>query len=149
VLSCNDPATLVLYWLNPQALSSDCGWALQSSAQIVSVPLLTYLKVFLITNILESPFYFWVLQKYSWKQKILTLLCANLLTHPFVYFVFPMIFARMNLSYASYLTTAEAFAFIVEILFVCRVLKTDKLKTSTALFLANIFSWWIGLLLSR
>ena len=146
---CNDPVSLALFWGSPSNLSAHCDWALSSIITPTShVSFFAYVRVFLLTNILEAPFYAVVLRKQGLGKKFLGLFAANALTHPIVYFGFPIVFSRLAWTYGSYLTFSEAFAIFAEIAFIRVCFKTNSGETSVLLTLANVFSWWMGIYFS-
>ena len=144
---CNDPLTLALFWFRREAISAQCEWALNTAVQPTYTSVVEYLKAFAITNLLEAPFYFWLLRRLPFPRQFFYLICSNLITHPAVYFLFPYIFYKGGQSYALFLTIAEGFAFAAEALFI--YLKAGTAFCSTALFvtIANLFSWWVGVLI--
>ncbi|VVC72080.1 Uncharacterised protein [uncultured archaeon] len=69
-----------------------------------------FLQALILTNLLEAPIYVLFYPKRAWQQVILLMLAFNLLTLPFVWFVFyPLIE-----DYSTYFVVAESFAFLVE-----------------------------------
>ena len=146
---CNSPANLALFWASPQSLSFHCDWVLRSAVTAtVGFTFFKYVQVYLLTNLLESPFYFFLLRHQNSAQKFLGLFGGNTLTHPLVYFGLPLLFSQMHSTYGVYLTVAEIFAMIAEILFIRLVFKTPTAATVIVLSLANLFSWWFGAYLS-
>jgi hypothetical protein len=107
-----------------------------------------YLRAFATTCALEAPFYLGLLRSRGAGRALLILFGSNVLTHPLVYFAFPAAFARAGASYAAFLAAAEAFAALVEIIFVCKVGRRPLVASAAWIGAANLASWWIGALLS-
>jgi len=101
---------------------------------------------FLLTNLLEMPVAWVFLRKTESAGKIATIvLLCNLLTLPFVWFVFP---ALLSLPYIQMLALAEVFAFAVEMgLYAAVFKKAGKIRAMGAAFAANALSLLVGLIL--
>jgi hypothetical protein len=147
-IHCNDPITLLQYWFKPEAVSVQCEWALRAYVQPTHSTFIGYLKVFFETNALEAPFYFCLLRRKTVQKRLVYLFSANLLTHPAVYFLFPILFSKMNQAYGTFLTSSEVFALGAETLFVYFLAKTRFPSTAFWIVSANLFSWWVGIFLS-
>jgi len=105
-----------------------------------------YLIVFLKTCICESPFYFICFRKEPFLKFMKYLIAANLLTHPIVFFVIPVLFDK----YITSALVAEAYAAVGEMIFVAILLSRKESKMTVALgvlliALANLFSWEVGM----
>lgn len=100
-----------------------------------------YLYIFLQSNLLEVPFYYFFYKKDFDLKKILTTTTAiNSLTHPIVFFVI------MNLknTYLTNILFAEFFAVITESLFFYFFLNRSYKKAFMASFIANLISWQLA-----
>lgn len=109
-------------------------------------PFFDYFKVFLITCLLELPFYFWVFRGSPWPARLSSLTLANFCTHPLVFFAFPCLF-RFYLTGAL---ASEAFAIGAEGLLVALWASRLGLPPGSAVAaagLANLFSWQVGIYL--
>lgn len=141
---CADPLTLFFFWFSPQHIDPICEYAVSAVAQPVPFVPLEYLKQFALTNVLEAPFYLWLLRAWPARRGMKLMILANLATHPLIYFLFPFLCHHMELHYATYLTISENFAIFAEIAIAYRFGRQSFLKTAIAIALANIFSWWVG-----
>ncbi|MFL5812221.1 MAG: hypothetical protein ACJ763_01480 [Bdellovibrionia bacterium] len=107
---------------------------------------LDYATVFFKTCFLEAPFYAWCLRREGFFKAVQLILTANFLTHPIVFFVFPLLFAR----YVPAALSAEVFAAGAEMLFIGLWMKnsygarTGWISAFIILF-ANLFSWEVGM----
>ncbi len=82
--------------------------------------LAAWLKAFILTQLIETPVYVMALQRWSYAERtpgknFLTAFGASLVTHPFVWFVFPKLL--MPFGYSVYLIVAESFAVVVEAIY--------------------------------
>ena len=145
-ISCNSPLVLFQFFSHNQSILEFCDWYLQSPTQISQIDFFTYFLALGLTCILELPFYFIILNKFNFKTKLLILVSANLLTHPFIYFALPIIFSKIQIPFFIYYLTAETFAPIVESLFMIFVIKINWKNSILTMFIANICSWWVGTL---
>lgn len=109
-----------------------------------------YLKVFLTTCFLESPFYFTVLRSTPWRARLGVLILANACTHPAVFFLFPCLLRNFLIAILS----SEAFALSSEIMIVLWIgsgnLKKGRPRmhpvlAAFAIVMANLFSWQVGI----
>ena len=144
--TCNDPLTLALFWLGPEIIVPQCDWFLRGTVTATIFEPLGYLKTFALTNLLEAPFYFWLLREHSVRVRGTALFSANLLTHPIVYFLLPYGFSLLGASYGTFLAVGEGFALLSEIALLRVVWKTSLSRTTLLIFLGNLFSWWVGVL---
>lgn len=107
---------------------------------------LDYAIVFFKTCFLEAPFYFWCFRSKNFLRATQILLTSNFLTHPAVFFIFPLLFAK----YVHAALWAELFAASVEMIFIgylvsrARGFKTGSIA-AVAILLANLFSWEVGM----
>lgn len=107
---------------------------------------LDYATVFFKTCLLEAPFYAWCLRRESFLKTVQLILSANFLTHPIVFFVFPLLFSH----YVPAALSAEVFAAGAEMLFIGLWMKSSygaRAGWSSAfiILLANLFSWEVGM----
>src|SRR5580704_15150772 len=91
--ACYTPVALVKLYFASNLLQPDCFWILKTAPRPADVTLEYYLLIFLITCLLEAPFYFWCLTGRSLGSKISATVLLNLATHPVVYFAFPRLVA--------------------------------------------------------
>lgn len=111
----------------------------------VQFSLVEYLTVFSKTYGLELIIYFFFLrQKYNWREILKINLIINLATHPIVYFGFPLLFSKLQYNYFQYLVVAEIFAPAIEALLLKKIYHFSWKIAITAAVLANLFSWTIG-----
>ncbi|MBP9112885.1 MAG: hypothetical protein KBF88_08755 [Polyangiaceae bacterium] len=120
------------------------------SSYFVSAYLFAWLRAFLFTQAIEMPIYRRMLNV-SWPRAFL----ATMLTHPFVWFVFPLLeFARVetpfgihhfpSLPRVVWLPIAEAFAVIVETGAMKFRSERSWLLSALASVLANVASVLLG-----
>jgi len=81
------------------------------------------------------------------EEKTGVLLTANLATHPLVYFGWPWLGSFLSWHYAALLVISEIFAPAVETVVLSKIWATPVRQTAIWVVLANLFSWWVGLLL--
>lgn len=106
---------------------------------------LTYLYIFLQSNLLEVPFYYLCFKKNNSFGKVLTFTTAiNSLTHPIVFFVL----MNMKNSYLQNILVAEIFAISAESIFFFYFLKLTFKKAFIGSFFANLVSWQVAPLLT-
>ncbi len=104
---------------------------------------MAYLYIFLQSNFLEVPFYFFLLRAFLPKSKleaVFLLSLMNSLSHPIVFFGL----MSLPMSYLSVILIAEIFAITSEAVFLHKTQKIPlmlALKTST---IANLVSWQLG-----
>jgi hypothetical protein len=122
---------------------------LNSAAEVPRVSFSIYLLVFLLTCLLESPFYFFLLKSYKpfYRQPLLALFIANLSTHPMVCFGIPALVAHYGGSYGVSNSIGEVFAPTLEALLLWRVWKVPAAQAIAGAIVANVFSWWVGVYL--
>ncbi len=142
--SCTDVFTLFFYGFFPERIPEVCAWVLSGSVVPTQSSLLQYLTVFGCTLALECPFYFLLLKHFTISKIFLILFLANLVTHPLVYWGFPLLF--QGKTEAFYLMIAESFAIAAETVTAASLQRKITLKTFIFISLANLFSWTIGVL---
>lgn len=97
-----------------------------------------YLYIFLQSNILEVPIYYWFFRRtQNASQSLMTTTVMNSMTHPLVYFGF----MNLSMTYLNKILLAEVFAIISETFFYHRYLKINIKYTFFAALLANLISW--------
>lgn len=106
-------------------------------------------KPFFATVLLEAPVYFFFTRtlKMSIYKKLGCLFVLNVATHPMVYFIIPYFVYLMNGNYGQTVILGELFAPIIESLLLYRWTQFSFWKCSIIAILANLFSWWIGVVL--
>lgn len=145
--SCYTPLGVVGYFFSPDKLSLMCKINLSSvGGELAQVTFASYLVVFLTTNLLEAPFYYLAFHKNpnAWRKAPLALIGANLATHPTIYFIFPTLAAKFQMTYVAMLLACEIFAPLVETVLLNRVAKIEIKKAAVLMLIANLFSWWLG-----
>jgi hypothetical protein len=148
---CYAPPDVVRFILAPDRLDPVCRGILSRPQTTTQVSALYYLGVFLLTCVLEAPFYLWALKGSAWdaKSRWLAVVWLNLATHPAVYFVFPWLSARRGGCYAQTVAAGEVFAWLVEAALLGAVCKLSKARSAAFSLAANLCSWWIGLYVVR
>ena len=141
---CQSPLTLFFSLIHPESVTEHCELILKLPVEQTPFNLKTYLIAFGQTCALELPFYFRTLKGFSIAQRFKILVLANLATHPAIYFLFPFIFASVQLSYLSYMAAAEFFAPAVETLLLVYCWKVPAKRAILGIILANLFSWGVG-----
>lgn len=149
-LECSTPMELSKYWLARDQVSFTCQLVLSQGASTRIVPgVIDYLLIFCKTCLLEAPIYlFWMrVQGMRWLPGLGQEIALNLATHPIIVLLLPWFFARAHASYASYLGAAEIFAILIETLYLFFFVRKNFPQCFAIAMAANLFSWWIGLLL--
>lgn len=158
---CYTPLGLARFLFALDSLNPGCSEILTTLSSPTSVSPVHYLEIFLLTCGLELPFYFvvfllaLVLSKAPLKpglpqllkKSVFSTVICNLVSHPAVYFLFPALASRLKLPYYQLLIGAECFAPLSEIFVMTRLWKVPLLQTATLLTLANLISWWVGILI--
>jgi len=146
---CHLPHHLFLYWFFPRALTATCQayFADTSLNGIFGVPAGTYFPLFLLTNCLELPFYFYTFRGQALAHKLGRLLLLNLATHPLVALGFPQFFALAGYPRAWALFSSELFAPALEAGLLVGLWRVPLRHAALTAFAANLFSWEIGGLL--
>lgn len=104
-----------------------------------------YLYIFLQSNLLEVPFYHWILRrKKSFLKSTLLVSAINSLTHPIVFFVI----MNFETSYLQKILIAEGFAVVAETAFFSRILGFPLLRAFCAAVVANLVSWQLAPMLT-
>lgn len=108
--------------------------------------MITYLYIFLQSNLLEVPFYSWILgrSKKNPVSHLVPVTAINSLTHPIVFFVL------MNLknTYLTNILVAESFAVLAETAFFVFLQKQEMKRAFTAALGANLISWQLAPMLT-
>jgi hypothetical protein len=102
---------------------------------------LTYLYVFLQSNLLEVPIYylFFRRQETPW-QSLQRVTLINSLTHPIVFFVI----MNLEMTYLQNILAAELFAIMAETLYFALVFKRSASWSFLAALIANLVSWQLA-----
>jgi len=144
---CSNPISLIQVLIYSPKVSEKCEFLLNSYTQVPQFDISSYILIFFLTCSLELVFYFWILKRHSYFKRVIALFFANLTTHPVIYFFLSWLFSLKPLEYKYYLLTAEIFAPIVEAGFLSVFFKINLFKSLKVMFLANLFSWILGVYL--
>jgi hypothetical protein len=152
---CYSPLGVIRELLLIPHQDSSCSLLLQSPlTELSETSLQHYLTILLLTIALELSFFLlpFYLSHFPVKKTLLhgslaALLC-NLISHPFVYFIFPLLGMKSHLSYLSVLISAELFAPTLEILILISIWRLPRRSVIPSLITANLTSWWIGIYLT-
>ncbi len=100
---------------------------------------------YVLTLLIETIILFLILRnKYPIKVIIVNSLIANTLTHPMVWFIFPL----FGLGYALQIAASEIFAFVVEaILYLLLFEKVGWLRAVSISLLCNLVSFLTGVII--
>lgn len=102
---------------------------------------MSYLYIFLQSNLLEFPFYLWLLPDLRRELGVARTLWAvtllNSITHPFVFFFL----MDLPLSYLETVLWAETFAVAGEALLLVLLLRVRFRRALLASLVANLISW--------
>jgi hypothetical protein len=142
---CVAPIAVLRSLAGDPSLDLVCRMLLEDAVQPTQMGLGFYLVIFATTCFLEAPFYYWFTHKsLRLSKQIEMILVVNLATHPFVTWVFPLLFLKLQSSFGEYVIAAEIFAPVTEALLLRLVYKQSWQRASFTAFIANLFSWWIG-----
>lgn len=108
---------------------------------------MSYLYVFLQSNLLEwplyLPFFAWRARRFSWVEAAIVVTMMNSVTHPIVFFGL----MNLKLSYLQNILLAEAFAIVAEAAFLRWFLRDRWAPCLLASAAANLVSWqWAPIL---
>ncbi|MBD3210229.1 hypothetical protein GF318_02505 [Candidatus Micrarchaeota archaeon] len=108
---------------------------------------MSYPQAYLLTIFLETALlYLFLYKKYKPKTIMFNGVLASTLTHPLVWFAFPL----LGLSYSLQLAVSELFALVAETGVYAKLLPGISLRTAFFLSLAcNAFSFTFGFLLNN
>ena len=107
---------------------------------------MTYFWIFLQSNLLEVPFYFYFFRTCGWSlaRTALFVTMMNAVTHPAVFFGI----MNLPLTYFENIVIAESFAVLVEAACLVIVLRPRDGKTALGClvtsFVANLVSWQLA-----
>lgn len=101
-------------------------------------------KAFAFTEIVEAPLYRFAVPT-SWRAG----LAASAITHPFVWFAFPWMGERLDLSWTASCVASEIFAWSVEALFFRRLCRISWARAALVSLVANGASLGLGLFVRR
>lgn len=120
--------------------------AMLHDARYWPVPSLSvYLKYFVITLVLEAPVYALILYRLGWKKATAALVFVNLLTHPLIVYVWPLIARQYNLGYRELILIGEGLVPLIEALALKFILQDRFVKILFIAYLANFASWYLAL----
>lgn len=122
-------------WVIIKPLSILCSTVLDQPVGLTEITFKFYLLLFVITNLLELPFY-----QLSLKRTLI----LNLATHPFVIWVLPYLGKNLNWTILHYIFVAESTAFIIEALILKMIFKYNWSSAFIVAAAANLFSWSVG-----
>lgn len=151
---CNFPHSLLIYFFSPGSLSDSCRQYLADTSLngVFGIPASTYALLFLLTMLMEAPFYAFFLRGTQVSRTkaffLMALLCINLCTHPLAVLGFPQFFALAEWPKVWAILAAEVFAPVIEALILFALLQVPAKKSFLAAFAANFFSWQLGGLLA-
>lgn len=108
---------------------------------------LSYLYLFLQSNLLEWPVYLpllmWRRGRFTALQAIVIVTAMNAVTHPFVFFGI----MNLKLTYLQNILLAESFAIVTEGIFLRWLLRDSVASAMTMSLCANLLSWqWAPIL---
>lgn len=135
---CYTPGALVGFTLFGQV---QCYDIFMTTVGVPQVSALLYLKVFILTCLLEFPFYFVCLGR----RAFIATLILNLATHPMVSFGIPYLMRGED--YYLCLWVGEVFAPALEGFLLGYVWKVKWTRAVSIAILANLVSWWVGVYL--
>lgn len=101
-----------------------------------------YLSLFALTCLFELPIYFLALKRLGKLKAILLILGVNLLTHPAVVYLSPLIGTKYFVEYRNLVLIAEILVPLIEALAIIVFMRNKKALAFTAAITANIFSWF-------
>ncbi len=138
---CVTPWGLLIHLFSANA----CESVYQAGLPNDPMSLVEYLPYFLKTCVLELPFYYFFLTRtQSFSRIVIINFILNLLTHPIVFLVMPILFEHLGLNYLQYLLLAETFAPLTEAIVLHYVFKVEAPTAIRAALVANLLSWGIG-----
>ncbi len=145
-MTCDLPPTLLEYVFFPSHLCATCRAYLADTSLngIFGAPLRQYVGLFLVTCLLEFPFYRTVLRHRKLVSQVFIVIVINLATHPLVVLGFPQFFALQGLSKVYSVLAGELFAPLLEFGFLAVVLQIPWKRSLAVAGAANLFSWWFG-----
>ena len=150
-LSCYSPLGVFQYYFNQEQMSYSCSVLLQTVAiQAQPVVFSHYFFVFMMTCLLEFPFYFLTIgPSYGTniRTSVVADLLSNLVTHPIVYWVIPGVGILLHAKYIHVLSVAEVFAPFTEFALLVKIWKIPAARVLPLMIGANLFSWWVGIYL--
>lgn len=98
---------------------------------------------FCCTQIMEIPVYVAFIRDRPWYARLGIAFLATLITHPFVWFVFPVLFRE---DYTVQIAVSEGFAWLAEAAWLAAT-GTPPLRAILLALAANATSWGIGTIL--
>ncbi|MBY0470837.1 hypothetical protein K2X30_06665 [bacterium] len=122
-----------------------CSLIQDSPVEAPTLSISRYFLLLVLTCFLEAPVYWFFAKGLSARARVVQNLLLNLATHPAVTWGLPYLFLKARFS--TYVWGAEAFAWFVEALILFRLYRYPKGKALAVSALANLTSWWVGLLI--
>lgn len=105
--------------------------------------LFAWLRAFALTQLIEAPVYRRMLGV-SWPRALL----PSLVTHPLVWFVFPLL-SRVGFSYLAWVTVAEVTVWLVEAAMLVALAGVSWRRAAFVALVGNALSVAVGLLAIR
>ena len=147
--TCYTPLSLAEYFLSKTTMDPECLWTLAMRPAPYDVSITQYFLVFLITCLLEAPFYILAFRKSGRNLAtiFLAVLILNSLTHPFIFFLVPKLVIALEGKMAHSLLISEVFAPVIESIALMWMVPMPFGRALLYALAANLFSWWLGLYL--
>lgn len=147
--SCNSLWHLFVHYLFNDVENLLCQIVLDQPVSSFRISFSTYIRMFGMTNVLEWPFYALFLKqmRVSYIKSLAIVFVLNLMTHPLICFVFPLLGQRLGVTYGQYILFSEAFAPLVEGMILAVYLRQPFAKCFWVAFTCNLISWNVGVFL--
>jgi hypothetical protein len=143
---CFSPLSLLTSYTNAESMDAVCRVVLEDQVYPSSMKVWVYCTLFVLTCFLEAPIYWLGLHRELGRSKTLwAIFIVNLATHPVVTWGFSWGFSHSNFLVRDYLLVSELFAIAVEGFILMKFFRVGSLKAFSVSFVANLFSWWVGL----
>ncbi len=127
-------------------MTAMCRMALEWKVSAQSMGLGAYLGLFILTCLLEAPIYWLGLRlRLSTLRIIWATFFLNLASHPTITWIYPWIFSHSHLLVRDYMVISEISAIVIEGALLVGIYKISASRAYCISFLANTFSWWVGL----
>ena len=145
MVECVAPPAVAEFLLGLERLSVDCQLILEGAVEVNTFSLFSYLGLFFLTCVIEGPIYWLGTRRQLPLTRILFLIFfVNLLTHPLVTWVFPLLAIQIHASYGSYVIFSEIFAPLIEALALHFQFRLSWKRSFLVSIAANLGSWWLG-----
>lgn len=141
---CVTPPLIWQFFSGDSGISLACQSLLMFPTEATRMGVWTYLGVFVLTCVLETPFYFYGLTGLPARRRGLAIFALNLATHPLVTWGWPFLFAKLGRSYGELVLASEIFAPLVEMLILHFAFHQSWRRSALVAIAANLFSWWVG-----